>query len=137
MSKCDWILLPVKLSSFDQIKEAVFEKAGNTVQSRRALLACDEVLTNIVSYSGATRLSFSCHLNGDMLCIAFSDDGTPFDPVTAPSAHKEFEQMDTGGMGLDIVRQSGAKMEYSFQNGCNTLYLQFPVEESDGLQGFD
>lgn len=72
--------LPAALSSFDEIKKAVSETAGETPETRKALLACDEVLANIVRYSGAKTLDFSCEVKDNGLCITFADDGIPFPP---------------------------------------------------------
>ena len=98
--------LPLSLSSFDEIKKTVFEVAGNTPKTRQALLACDELLTNIVSYSGANDLTFSCQKEDEELRILFSDDGIPFDSTSVRTGSREFEEMDQGGMGLNIIRQS-------------------------------
>ena len=59
-----WQRLPVALSAFDTIKNVVFAAAGDSPETRQALLACDEALTNIVSYSGASVLEFSCKKSG-------------------------------------------------------------------------
>lgn len=121
--------LPVALSSFDEIKRIVFEAAGNTPGTRMALLACDEVLVNIVSYSGAKSLSFSCEKENEKLYLRFSDDGTPFDPTAAEPKEKPFEELDEGGMGLNMIRQSASDMRYERKDGRNELTLVFKEGE--------
>ena len=120
----DRIDIPVALSSFDRIKQAVIALAGNTQETRMALLACDEALTNIVSYSGATELAFSCEKQGDSLCVSFFDNGIPFDP-TAVGEEKEFEELDSGGMGLKLIRQNASGMRYERRRNRNELILNF------------
>ena len=118
------VSIPVALSSFDIIRQAVTAVAGNGQETRMALLACDEALTNIVSYSGATKLAFSCEKRDDVLYVSFFDNGVPFDP-TATGAHKEFEELDSGGMGLKLIRQTAAGMRYERRQNRNELTLYF------------
>ena len=119
--------LPVALSSFDEIKKAVIAVSGNTPEVRRALLACDEALTNIVTYSGATDLSFTCEKRGDSLLVSFLDNGIPFDPTNAPVLEKEFDLLDSGGMGLNLIRQSVSSMHYERKDNRNDFLLIFPL----------
>ena len=119
--------VPVALSSFDKIKEAVFEAAGESQETRQALLACDEALTNIVSYSGASSLSFSCIKEGDSLCVSFSDDGIPFDPTAAQPGDKDFDMLDSGGMGLSLIRQIASSLAYKREDGRNQFTLWFSL----------
>ena len=120
-----FISLPVALSSFDEVKKAVFSIAGETPEARQALLACDEVLTNIVSYSGTGILEFSCTKEKGNLIITFSDDGVPFDPTPVMQKEKSFEFLDSGGMGLSLIRQNVSSMTYERKNGRNELTLCF------------
>jgi len=116
--------IPVALSSFEAIKQAVFALAGNTQETRMALIACDEALTNIVSYSGASELAFSCEKRDGGLCVSFFDNGIPFDP-TAVGDEKEFEELDSGGMGLKLIRQNASGMRYERRRNRNELILNF------------
>ena len=118
------VSIPVALSSFETVKRAVFAAAGETQKTRMALLACDEALTNIVSYSGATKLTFSCKRQDGDLCVSFFDNGIPFDP-TAAGNEKEFEELDSGGMGLKLIRQTVSGMCYERRQNRNELILHF------------
>lgn len=119
--------LPVSLSSFETIKEAVLEQAGDTKKAKMALLACDETLSNIVHHAGASDLSFLCRKQGDMLRVVFSDDGIAFDPMTALTEEKDFDQLDSGGMGLQLIRQTASSVRYERKDERNLLTLIFPV----------
>lgn len=119
--------LPVSLSAFETVKEAVLEQAGDTKEARMALLACDEALSNIVHHSGALNLSFRCGKQGDRLCVVFSDDGIAFDPTTALTEEKDFDQLDSGGMGLQLIRQTASSVRYERKDERNLLTLMFPV----------
>ena len=122
-----WQSLPVALSAFDKIKEAVFAAAGDRPETRQALVACDETLTNIVSYSGASVLAFSCKKSGEQLSVSFSDNGVPFDPTAAIPEEKQFEGLDSGGMGLSLIRRCASSMRYERREDRNILTLTFPL----------
>ena len=115
----------MSLASFGEVKEAVFSCLGDTPEARRVLLACDEALTNIVSYSGASKLEFSCEKDGSGLIIRFRDDGIPYDPTAVQLREKDFEELDLGGMGLSIIRQTASSVEYARTEDRNVLTLRF------------
>ncbi len=119
--------IPVTLDAFSEVKKTVFSLAGDTPQTRRALLACDEALANIVHYSGAAALSFACQMEDDVLEITFADDGIPFDPTAVSRSDREFETLDSGGMGLNLIRQSVLSMAYIRKNGRNVFTLRFSL----------
>lgn len=125
-----WQSLPVKLSAFDTVRRDVLAAAGDSHETRQALLACDEALSNIVYYSGASTLDFSCKTDGDRFRVAFSDNGVPFDPTAATSESREFEQLDGGGMGLHLIRRCVSSMCYERKEGRNILTLFFPLPSS-------
>ena len=103
----------------------MFASAGDTPETRRALLACDEVLANIVSYSNASNLLFSCDRKDGQLRVTFSDDGISFDPTVYCAEEKEFEFLDNGGMGLNLIAQTASSMHYERKNGRNVFTLVF------------
>ena len=121
--------LTVDQRSFDIIKEIVLEAAGNTLQARKVLLVCDEVLSNIVSYSGAKTLAFSCRKLDAELHLCFTDDGVPFDPTTAEIKEKEVHELDQGGMGLSIIRKSVSSFRYERKDSRNNLFMTFRLED--------
>lgn len=127
-SDSDWEELPLELASFDTVKKRVFSLLGQSPAARLALLACDELLTNVVSYSGAKRLRFRCRLEGEQLRADFADDGIPFDPTAEPKEPESFESMSEGGMGLGIIHQTARSMTYERRADENRLSLWFSTE---------
>ena len=117
--------LPVALSSLDVIKKTVFGVIGENHLSWKVMLACDEVLANIVNYSTARQMTFACEKKGSGLLVRFSDDGIPFDSTTAKNPEKDFDALDTGGMGLNVIRQTASEMAYERKDGWNILTLIF------------
>ena len=123
-----WRSLPLSLDAFGDVWDAIFALAGETPQTKVAMLACDEWVANVVAYSGATRFSFQCARDADSLCIAFSDDGVPFDPTAdRGDSLPDFENQDLGGMGLGLIRQTASKMRYRREGSLNILELRFPL----------
>lgn len=122
-----WRSLPVTLEAFAAVRGAAFALAGDTPPVRRALLACDEWIANVVSYSGAKQFAFSVRREEETLLLAFSDDGMPYDPTENQEELADFDDLDQGGMGLSLIRQTASRMEYSRSENRNILLLWFPV----------
>jgi serine phosphatase RsbU (regulator of sigma subunit)/anti-sigma regulatory factor (Ser/Thr protein kinase) len=120
-------MLPVDVSSFEEIKKAVIEIEGNTPKARQILLACDEVLSNIARYSGATTLSCTIDKSETNIKMMFIDDGVPFDQSKVKVENRDFDELDSGGMGLRLIRQSVESMAYERSNGKNILTLIFSI----------
>lgn len=125
----DWEALPVALDSFETMKARVFGLLGDTPAARSVLLACDELLANIVSYSGADRLRFRCQREGEALRVDLADNGAAFDPTRTPRVPDSFEALSEGGMGLSLIHQLAASMNYVRRDGENRLSLRFVPEE--------
>lgn len=118
-----WKGLPVSLEAFSAVRQTVLELTGSTPEAKQALLACDEILSNIVAYSGAEELYYFFRKEENQLYFGFMDNGRSFDPTAAQMEEKEFEALDKGGMGLHIVRQIVKTWKYSRQDGRNLLFL--------------
>jgi len=124
-----WQALPVAPDAFDHVRTAVIRLAGDTPPVRQALLACDEWIANVASYSGAKRFAFRCLLQDGALLVGFRDDGIPFDPTQEQDGDpQDFESFDLGGMGLGLIRQTAAEMRYAREGDENHLALRFSLE---------
>ena len=116
------------LNAFDIVRDCVRDLAGDTQWVRKALLAGDEWIANVVSYSGATEFAFDCRADGDGLTLAFRDDGIPFDPTLQRDAEPDFDDLDQGGMGIDLIRQTARRMHYERADNRNVLTLRFSLD---------
>ena len=125
--------LPVTTVSFEEVKRAVFARAGDTPETRKALLACDEALSNIAHYSGATELAFGCKKQDNTLSVTFVDNGIPFDPTAVETEEKEFETLDSGGMGLNLIRRTVSSARYERKDGRNCFTMVFPCQAEGGM----
>ena len=130
-----WRPLPVSPVAFDEVRQTVFSLAGDSPETRQALLACDEWIANVASYSGANFFAFRCELEDGFLLVSFVDDGVPFDPTRERDTEVEFEDFDLGGMGLGIIRMSAVEMRYERREGQNVLTLRFALKQDDMKPG--
>ncbi|SFG45428.1 ATP-binding SpoIIE family protein phosphatase [Oribacterium sp. WCC10] len=119
--------LTPEMESFKTVKQTILTSLGENEISRKILLACEEIFSNIVNYSEAGNVSFSCERIGNIYSVTFFDDGIPFDPVKTSVNKKEFEELDKGGIGLMMARKNSKEMIYNRIEDRNILTLKFDV----------
>ena len=112
------------IKDFEKIKTALRKTVSDERSFRKVLLACEEIFVNIASYSKAQSLQVGIEGGGGRIIVTFSDDGLLFAP-TEHCGHKGFSELDTGGMGISIVRDTVEKMQYKRVNERNILKLIF------------
>jgi len=116
------------LEDFRVVKQTVMERCSASSSAKKALLACEEAFVNIVNYSGASRIIFSCSAGSGILVVELKDDGVRFDPFAEGNApKKDFDSFDTGGMGIGLIKQIADKVEWRFEEGNNVLTLTFKI----------
>ena len=115
--------LPCEMTSFAKVREALFATDVGDELKRKACLACEEAFANIVSYSGATRIGVRTWEGNGRLHVELADDGASFDPLAAEAADKDFEDLDAGGMGINLIRQLASDLEYRSEDGRNVLTI--------------
>ena len=92
-------------------------------------LALDELLSNIVKYAYADRgtgvIDLTYEIVGGECRVSITDDGAPYDPMSAPAADttSPLESRDPGGLGVFLVRQLMDRVEYARKDGRNCLLL--------------
>lgn len=118
-------VLPVTMQSFAKVRDEILAKAPNRALGMQACLACEEAFVNIVSYSGAQTIWTSITERDGCLHITLADDGTAFNPLTYSSCAKPFEELDEGGMGINIIKETAQELAYHRTDGRNVLELLF------------
>lgn len=118
--------LNCRLSELEKIREYIFRTDLEDKLKRKIFLACDEVFSNIVNYSGADLISVLYNKNGDKISIIFKDNGKKFDCLKA-MPKKDFDDFDKGGMGIIIVKKLCTDIVYNYINGENVLELIFTL----------
>ncbi len=93
-------------------------------------VSLDEILSNIVSYSGASFVTFSCDRIDGNVILKFIDDGVAFNPLEAGNIdiNTPLEQREFGGMGIFIVKNYVDKLEYEYTDCKNILTLYYKSE---------
>lgn len=89
----------------------------------------DEIVSNIIRYSGASRFSISFETqDGKVSRMTFSDDGRAFDPtreIVNPDVNAPLEDREAGGLGMFMVRKMSKSVSYARENDRNVLTVLF------------
>ena len=106
----------------------VAEASEELQPSARARLqtAADELLTNIVSYSGAKTLKIMIDITPGRTRLTLIDDGAAFNPLehAAPDLTKPFAERPVGGLGILIVKKLFDDIRYRRVAGTNILTVR-------------
>ena len=118
-----------ELETLDDVELFVSKAARNAeLPDRRRIqlsVCVDEIFSNIVKYSGATKVSVSCDTTEEALYITFRDDGIAFDPLSAapPDFNAPVSKRMHGGLGIYITKSYTDGTDYSRIDGENVLKL--------------
>ena len=88
---------------------------AETKARSRLLNAADEMLSNIVNYSGATAFRIGVANVPGRTRIEITDDGRPYDPLTHadPNTHVPLSERPLGGLGILMTKRLVDKFAYS------------------------
>ncbi|MDR3279633.1 MAG: ATP-binding protein [Synergistaceae bacterium] len=93
-------------------------------------LIADEILANVSMYAydddADKWLEVSISVKGGVAFMAFSDEGKPFDPMSAPEPDTDLsaEERELGGLGIYIVKNLVDETSYSREDGRNILTIK-------------
>ncbi len=92
-------------------------------------LVVEEVLTNVVKYSGAAEAGASARVRWrmwpDRLELSFEDPGKAFDPLGFQEQDGVDGDRSDGGMGILLVQSIAGSVAYHRTDGRNRLELTF------------
>ncbi|MCI2048988.1 MAG: ATP-binding protein [Lachnospiraceae bacterium] len=90
------------------------------------LVALDEMLNNVVSYSHAHEVDILVGRDGKRYYVRLEDDGSPFDPLAQPEPDISLaaEDRGVGGLGIYMVRKSMSRVTYLREDGKNKLCME-------------
>ena len=95
-------------------------------------LVVEEVLTNVVKYSGAAEAGQTARVRWSVseqeLQLRFEDPGRPFDPLGEDETNLTDEQRCEGGMGILLIEALADSIRYSREDGWNCLALSFRAD---------
>ena len=89
-------------------------------------IVADEIFSNIVYYSGATRVTIGCEIAEKRVILRFADNGRPYDPTkhAEPDVNFPIEERKSGGLGILMVKKSMDRMIYEYADGFNILTVE-------------
>lgn len=95
--------------------------------SNKIRLVTDEIYSNIIFYSGATRTKVSLSKTDRGIVLSFYDNGKTFNPLDAqsPDTTLSAEDREIGGLGIYIVKKTADKVDYLNKEGFNILTVIF------------
>lgn len=142
MRDLGYICLPADLSNLGKLKDFVRDQlvllAFPYEQSLKIELACDEIITNIISYAypeKAGDVVVHCrNLDPETLLVNITDQGVPYNPleVDAPDLDLDVEDRPIGGLGLFFVQEVVDDIVYTRRGNSNILGLTFQ-KHIDGI----
>ncbi len=134
----DTLTLDSDLAELDRLQEfldAYCDRTGLPDNTRyHLILVLEELLINSVRHGRcdprAQAIRIGLQREGDRLLIAFSDNGVPFDPSTAPPPNltQDLLRRPIGGLGIHLVRSLVPEIRYERRDGRNCLFLAKPIE---------
>ena len=88
-------------------------------------IATDEILSNIIKYSGANEITMTCKSDGKTAAISFTDNGKPYNPLENrdPEISAPAEDRKAGGLGILLVKKTMGSCVYSYENGLNIFTI--------------
>ena len=129
------ICLSADLSNLDKLKDFVRVQLVllnfSYEQSLKIELACDEIITNIISYAypekGGDVVVHCRALDQKTLLVNITDQGVAYNPleVAPPDLEMDVEDRLIGGLGLFFVQQMVDDIVYTRQDNSNILALTF------------
>ena len=119
--------------------EEFLDRRGVPIKAvRQLLVALDELLNNIVSYSypepGEHEIGVTVAVLKNQVRVTVQDDGVPFNPLArpAPDTDASLEDRELGGLGIHLVRDMLDDVHYERRGSRNVLTLVTNVEANPG-----
>lgn len=113
-----------QIAAVSAFVEQLLRKSGcATKVIHQALIAVDEIFSNIVRYSGANKAAIRCLVTEREVTLSFEDNGRAYNPLEAqePDIHAPKEKRGIGGLGVFVVKKSMDAVSYAYQDGKNIL----------------
>lgn len=106
-----------------KLKELEIDKS----LSSKIKLVTDEIYSNIINYSSATRAKVSFCRTDKSIYLTFYDNGKPYNPLAteSPDTTLSAKDRDEGGLGIYIVKKTASRIDYSNKDGYNILTIVF------------
>jgi anti-sigma regulatory factor (Ser/Thr protein kinase) len=132
----DEMEIPVRRGCHAPVLDRLLEQAKLTglraCEPEDLRLVVEEVLTNVVKYSGAAEAGKAARVrwtvSASELHLRFEDPGQPFDPLSEDETGLSDDERCDGGMGILLIQALADSISYSRKDGWNCLALSFRAE---------
>lgn len=109
-----------------QITDEISKYVQDSIWLNRLKLCAEEILINIIDYSGSEKVSISCEFveNEKALHFEFVDEGKPYNPLendTEVDIDAEMDERNIGGLGIFLYTTIMDRLAYKYENGKNHL----------------
>lgn len=125
---------PVQKESLSDVQEFVSLWAENNdigmKISTKLSICADEVVSNVVFYSGATELEITCSKEDGMVTMSLRDNGKAFNPLTEvkePDTTASAEEREIGGLGIFMVKKMMNSVSYERVQESNVLTMTIAI----------
>lgn len=115
------------ISQAAEFAENYFTQAGCSAKTIMQLnIVVDEVLSNIIKYSGASEITMSCHAENKTAKLIFFDNGKPYNPLESrePEISAPAEGREIGGLGILLVRKTMDDCFYRYEDERNIFSVE-------------
>lgn len=100
---------------------------GSLKSQMQVNIAIDEIYSNIVKFSSATKVTLIVEIRKATLTarLTFIDNGTPYDPLQQkdPDVTLSAEEREVGGLGIFIVKKTMDSVSYRRNGDYNELAI--------------
>lgn len=121
--------IPTPESTIDVIQFAERTVSEANIPTKTAMqinIAVDEMYSNIVQYSGASKAIAEISVDNNEIVLRFTDNGIPFDPTNTedPDITLSAEERKIGGLGIFMVKKSMDSISYEYRDDLNILTIK-------------
>ena len=111
--------------------EGELEKLGCSMKTVMQMnVALDEIYSNIVKFAygkgkGPATVTVTDRPDKGMVSVTFTDEGTPYNPLTQqdPDVTLSAEERGIGGLGIYIVKNTMDDLQYKYENDKNIFTI--------------
>jgi len=116
-----------------QIVDAILhteEIASLTSERNIIRLVIEELIVNIVNYSGSDYIDIELKRDENSITLCFRDNGIPFNPLkrVMPDTTLPLEKRQIGGLGIFLVIKKTDAISYEYTNGENILTVSKKIK---------
>ncbi len=133
-SKSSQITLIPNFESIEEIKEFIAKTSSaamlSTKVTNKVQITIDEIYSNIVHYSGASKAKVEIIDEAETIKIIFEDNGAAFNPLNNPDpdVNLSYDERKVGGLGIYMVKKIASSVVYDWINETNVLTVTLKKE---------